>query len=424
MIQRLPNRDSSVAFFHPPGRLGRPDNPFGKDIANAALFRGLVEHGGFSRVGVLNQLGLKPEQLASELTPSLNAAAAVEFSTAPLWNTSLPSQCGTLLRGQPYLEELAWLRRAAGLDRHYSLVGLIHTIAPPAIREKIGAAALAPTHPWDALICTSPAVQQAMEAMFDGWAEHLAARLGATRSPRPQLPLIPLAVDVPALQQQRADQQARKVLRERLGIPDDEQLVLWVGRLSFFEKAFPQAMFEAVARASKISGQRLHFALLGWFPGGDADLKRYQQAASLLAPGLKVSVLDGNDPQLLAQSWAAADVFLSLVDNIQETFGLAPVEAMAAGLPVVVSDWDGYRYTVRDGVDGFRIPTLISAAGDPGERLAHHHSLELVTYQAYAGAVAQHTAVQQSTTRGGVAGRVCSAHPGSLGVCAPCTVVA
>ena len=28
---------------------------------------------------------------------------------------------------------------------------------------------------------------------------------------------------------------------------------------------------------------------------------------------------------------------------------------MAAGLPVVVSDWDGYRDTVRDGVDGFRI---------------------------------------------------------------------
>ena len=26
---------------------------------------------------------------------------------------------------------------------------------------------------------------------------------------------------------------------------------------------------------------------------------------------------------------------------------------MAAGVPVVVSDWDGYRYTVSDGVEGF-----------------------------------------------------------------------
>ena len=41
---------------------------------------------------------------------------------------------------------------------------------------------------------------------------------------------------------------------------------------------------------------------------------------------------------------------MSLADNIQETFGLTPVEAMAAGLPCVMSDWDGYRDTVRDGV--------------------------------------------------------------------------
>ena len=62
--------------------------------------------------------------------------------------------------------------------------------------------------------------------------------------------------------------------------------------------------------------------------------------------------------------------FLSLVDNPQETFGLAPVEAMAAGVPVVVSDWDGYRYTVSDGVEGFLIPTLAPANAGQGEELA------------------------------------------------------
>jgi hypothetical protein len=66
---------------------------------------------------------------------------------------------------------------------------------------------------------------------------------------------------------------------------------------------------------------------------------------------------------------------------------------MAAGLPVVVSDWDGYRYTVRDGQDGFLIPTLGSPGGAPGELLANFHSMELASYQTYVGAVAQHTAV-------------------------------
>ena len=66
---------------------------------------------------------------------------------------------------------------------------------------------------------------------------------------------------------------------------------------------------------------------------------------------------------------------------------------MAAGLPVVVSDWDGYRYTVSDGVEGFRIPTLAPAQAHQGEELALQHDHGLLSYQDYVGAVAQHVAV-------------------------------
>ena len=38
-------------------------------------------------------------------------------------------------------------------------------------------------------------------------------------------------------------------------------------------------------------------------------------------------------------------------------FGLTPVEAMASGLPVVVSDWNGYRDTVVEGRIGYRVTT-------------------------------------------------------------------
>jgi len=380
---------SGLSLFHPQGRIARPSNPFGKDIANAALFRALITHGDFEDVAVLNQAGLTDEELKQEL----GQAGNVRISSAALTNTSWPSRHGTLVRGQPYLSELAWLRRQSHCDQDYSLVGLIHTIAPPAVRELIAACTLAPTHPWDALVCTSPAVQLAMTAMFDGLAEHCAARLGAVRAPRPRLPVIPLAVDTDALAQQAADQRSRNQLRQRLGIASDDVVALWVGRLSYYEKAFPQSMFQAMALAAQQCSRRLHFLLVGWFPGGEPEMQAYKQAVDLLAPDLNVIVLDGNDPQLVAQSWAAADFFASLVDNIQETFGLTPVEAMAAGLPVVVSDWDGYRYTVRDHIDGFLIPTLISPGGAPGELLANLHSLELESYQTYVGAVAQHTAV-------------------------------
>lgn len=36
---------------------------------------------------------------------------------------------------------------------------------------------------------------------------------------------------------------------------------------------------------------------------------------------------------------------------------------MANHLPVVISDWDGYRDSVRHGVDGFLIPTTLPPSG-------------------------------------------------------------
>ena len=74
---------------------------------------------------------------------------------------------------------------------------------------------------------------------------------------------------------------------------------------------------------------------------------------------------------------------------------------MAAGLPVVVSDWDGYRYTVSDGVEGFRVPTLAPSHARQGEELARQHDHGLLTYQDYVGAVAQHVAVDTEAAAAG-----------------------
>jgi hypothetical protein len=82
------------------------------------------------------------------------------------------------------------------------------------------------------------------------------------------------------------------------------------------------------------------------------------------------------------QTWAASDLFTSLADNFQETFGLSPIEAMAARLPSVVSDWNGYKDTIRNGVDGFRVPTTSMPAGTGGD-LADRYDWGIDSYAFY-----------------------------------------
>jgi hypothetical protein len=107
--------------------------------------------------------------------------------------------------------------------------------------------------------------------------------------------------------------------------------------------------------------------------------------------------VDGRKPETRFAVWQAADLFTSLSDNIQETFGLTPIEAMAAGLPSVVSDWDGYRDTIEQDVHGIRVPTLAPPPGQ-GDDLADAHAIELDTYDRYCGYASQFVAVDVAAT--------------------------
>ena len=382
---------SRLAIYHPAGRAGLGENVFGKDVANFELFRAMVQHGALDQVDFLTHAAVGAEDLKHSLVGDTDCRAKV--TTSSIMAQQVAAEAGAVLRGGPRLEDLAWQRRRTVGDRAYSLMGLIHTIAPPAMRQEIAMGSVAPTHAWDALICTSPSVQSAMTAMFDEWTAYLADRFGGQAQPRPQLPLIPLGVNGANLEAAADRPGVRAKTREHLTIGLDDILILWVGRLSFFEKAFPQAMMRAAEEATQASGKHVHFAMVGWFPNGADGERMYRQAVEAHAPSITFHVIDGNDRERLATLWAAADIFISLVDNIQETFGITPLEAMASGLPVVVSDWDGYRYTVRDGEEGFLIPTL----GGPENGLVHdlvgEHALGLKSYQQYVGIIAQHTAI-------------------------------
>jgi len=173
----------------------------------------------------------------------------------------------------------------------------------------------------------------------------------------------------------------RAAAREALGLTPDTVAVLFAGRLSMSGKAHPYATFRALQTTAEKTGKSLVLVFAGHaFTAAIAEV--FETAAAAFCPGVRTVFVDGRDFPAYRGAWAAADLFISLADSIQETFGITPVEAMAAGLPVIVSDWNGYKDTVRDGADGFRITTWAPPPG-AGQVIAHDYEIGLSTYEQY-----------------------------------------
>jgi glycosyltransferase involved in cell wall biosynthesis len=297
------------------------------------------------------------------------------------------AQPGTLYVPGPNLGDMAWRRERLGAGA-FSLCGVTHTIASHRAMDSLAECQTAPLQPWDGLICTSRAVLDAVRRLWEANADYLRARYAARAVPSPTLALIPLGVDCDFF---APDPAAGRRWRERLGIGAQDIVFLFMGRLSVHAKANPLPMFVALQQAAARAPARIHLILAGWFANDVID-RRFREAARQLCPAVNTAYVDGRTPEVRRGIWHAADVFISLPDNIQETFGLTPIEAMAAGLPSVVSDWDGYRETVRHELDGFRIPTLMPAP-PAGEQLAARHEDGRDSYDRYIGYASQFIAV-------------------------------
>ena len=283
-------------------------------------------------------------------------------------------------------------RRAPHGGAAWALCGITHTTATRAVMQTVFDMRSAPQMPWDAVICTSQAVQASLRRLMELAEAHLAGRFpGAVLPARPLLPVIPLGVDCAAHQPDVALGQS---LRTRIGAARGDLVAVTIARLTPDEKFDPLPLFLAMESAATgwqaEGGGRMHLVLCGQFsePQWEAD---FAAAAARLMPSCGYHVLDGGDPDDRKATLSGGDVFVFPIDNLQETFGLAPIEAMAAGLPVIVSDWDGMKDTVPPDA-GFRIPTEL-----PRQGLSAYVSLRFLggtdTYLQYLGQISAMTPV-------------------------------
>ena len=299
-------------------------------------------------------------------------------------------RAGCVYNPGPIIAEMAWLRRY-GNERLFSICGITHSVATDRAIRGIRDFLTAPTQPWDALVCTSQSAQAAVTRILESWTEYLSRRGFHVPASPMRSYIIPLGVNIDRFRRDASAIDRGRALRAKLGIGEDDVAGLYFGRLNFLSKAHPTPMYRAfeLAQRTMPPGQ-LHLIMTGQF-NDPRMAPQFEAARVRFCPSVRVHLVNGADADA-ADSWFAADFFISLTDNIQESFGLTPVEAMAASLPCIISDWDGYRETVVDSESGFLISTTTPPPG-AGVELANQLARRAFDHFSYIGLVSQSTAV-------------------------------
>lgn len=203
----------------------------------------------------------------------------------------------------------------------------------------------------DVILCSSSQGELAVRRSF----ERL-SRGFALPNPTVRFKVVPLGIDDgSAAASPLSRQEQRTTARTTLGIPDDAVVGLCFGRFSEVDKMDHMPLIQAFSALTPSDRPRLLVL------GGAVQSGSYLRILELWARAMGVAgqvrfETEVDEPRKLAL-YQAADYFVSVSDNPQETFGLTLLEALRASLPLVVSDYDGYRDIATEDV-AVRVPTI------------------------------------------------------------------
>ena len=251
--------------------------------------------------------------------------------------------------------------RANDKPNKFSITGIIHTLCSNIIINGFKEYIFGGLESWDALVCTSSSGKEVVERTINYYHESFERKYDTriTKKNRPQLYKIPLAVNDITYHVSFTRSEKRSNSRKKLGINEGAIIILYLGRLSFHSKSHPIALYKAISKISSDNDDK-EIILLECGPFVNKRIEELYNKIICSFTNLTVKRVGGlhqASEEAKIDCLNAANIFISLSDNIQETFGLTVIEAMAAELPCIVSDWNGYKDLVEDEENGYLIPT-------------------------------------------------------------------
>lgn len=322
----------------------------GLGVANLGFVNALLRHGSYREIHVFTST-LKADNTGLDLPPDAGERVRVlPIDALPFFLTE--HDYAAMHVGDPYIDRLVSLRQSFARSP-FPVLGRTHALCGDPSLNRFRDVLLSPHEAWDGVLCSGPGARTVMQRTVEEVIHRTREEAGVELAFRGHFPELPLGVDP-----EQGPLPSREDARRALGLPEHAVVLLSLGRITAVDKADLHPLLLAV---NELVEERQRSGLVLIIAGAVRNAQHYLEALFVKAHELGLGgvvrfEMDPDEPgkrQLLA----ASDVMVSLADHVQETFGLVPLEAMAAGLPVVLSDWNGYRHLIDDGREGFLIPT-------------------------------------------------------------------
>ena len=181
---------------------------------------------------------------------------------------------------------------------------------------------------------------------------HLENLYGA---PAEKIAVIPPGVDTSRFYPIPADE-----AKEFIGIPKDERMLLFVGRIEPLKGI--DILIRAIANlrhAGVLSRCPHYLYIIGGEPDADSghmnqEMRRLKNLCQELGVGDMVLFLGKRDQDTLQYYYSAAE--LVVMPSHYESFGMVALEAMACGTPVIATQVGGLQHLVQNEKTGFTVP--------------------------------------------------------------------